>query len=61
MDDEEKAKKRAGYQLGQDLSEMSVDELSDMIILLVEEAERLTIAKNDKSQHLSAAEALFKS
>ena len=61
MDDEEKAKKRADYELGQDLSDMSVDELSDMIVLMKEEITRLEAAKAQKSDHLSAAEALFKS
>lgn len=60
MDEEEKAKKRSSYQLGQDLSDLSVSEITDMIIVLKEEIERLDTAGKAKSDHLSAADALFK-
>ncbi len=61
MDEEEKSKKREGYRLGQDLATLSIDELTDMVTLLNEEIERLHAAKEAKSDHLSAANALFKS
>ena len=61
MDEEElKKKKLAAFELGQPLDEISVDELSDTITLLHEEIARLEQAKKEKTNHLSAAEALFK-
>lgn len=61
MDDEEKAKKQNSYRLGQDLAELSIDEISDMMKILQDEIERLDAARASKSDHLSAANALFKS
>lgn len=61
MGDEEKAKKRESYRLGQDLSELSIDEITEMAALLQEEIERLSAAKASKSEHMTAANALFKS
>ncbi|MEM9332919.1 MAG: DUF1192 domain-containing protein [Pseudomonadota bacterium] len=61
MDEDDKKKKSESYVIGQDLSLLSVDELEDMIEILNQEATRLAEAKSAKSQHLSAAEALFKS
>lgn len=61
MDEEEKPAKKENYQIGQDLSEMSVEELRDTVNLLNTEIERLEEAAASKSAHLSAAEALFKS
>ena len=59
-DEEDRAKKYAGYKIGQELADLSVDELGEIIELLKEEIDRLELAKNDKAEHLSAAEALFK-
>lgn len=61
IEDEEKAKRMAKFVVGQDLSQFSVDEISDMIEALQAEIKRLETAKRDKSNHLSAASALFKS
>ena len=60
MEEEELKKKQAGYKLGQDLSELSVDEIDEMTIILKNEVERLKQARQSKSSHLSAAEALFR-
>lgn len=58
MDDEE-AKKRPQFTIGQNLEDMSVDELDDTVLLLKEEIQRLSEASTAKSKHLSAAQALF--
>ncbi len=61
MDDEEiKAKKIAQYNIGQDLSEFSIDEVSNTIEALETEIERLKTTKTEKSNHLNAAASLFK-
>lgn len=51
--------KRISYTLGQDLDELSVEEIEDTTTLLKDEIKRLDTAKTAKSKHLSAAEALF--
>lgn len=51
--------KRASFILGQNLDELSVEELEDTINTLHEEINRLKIAKTAKAKHLSAADALF--
>ena len=61
MEDEEIRKKQEAYTLGQDLSLMSVEEIGEMIEILKQEIARLESAGKSKSDHLSAAEALFKS
>jgi uncharacterized small protein (DUF1192 family) len=60
-EDENKAKRIAQYVIGQDLSELSVDEISETIEALEIEIDRLKTAQSEKSDHLSAAAALFKS
>lgn len=59
--EEEAAKKKASYEIGMDLSEMSVEEIHETISMLQEEIARLQETATAKSDHLSAAEALFKS
>jgi len=59
MDEEEIAKKRKRYEIGQELSDISVDELEELVAMLEAEIARLEEAKASKSSHLSAAEALF--
>lgn len=60
MDTEEDiSKKHAGYQIGQELADLSVEELDELVGLLTGEIERLREARSAKSAHLSAAEALF--
>ena len=59
-EDEDRAKRIAKFTIGQDLSELSVDEISETITALKTEIERLKLTKSEKSDHLSAADALFK-
>ena len=54
-------KKHANYVLGQDLSSLSVDDLDELVDLLSQEISRLTETRSTKSEHISAAEALFNS
>lgn len=61
MEDEENPSKPVTFELGQDISDMSVDELRETADLLRTEIARLEDAAASKSAHLSAAEALFKS
>lgn len=58
--DNEEAKKPLQYKIGQDLSELSVEELNETIHELKQEIIRLEETASQKSSHLSAAEALFK-
>ena len=58
--DEEQAIKKAGYEIGTDISGFSVDELNETIDALNEEISRLETAAREKSDHLSAAASLFK-
>ncbi|MEM7068506.1 MAG: DUF1192 domain-containing protein [Pseudomonadota bacterium] len=61
MDENDEISKQPDYEIGQDLSQLSVEELDETIGLLKEEITRLTEARDSKSAHLNAAEALFKS
>lgn len=60
MDDQEPTKPATRFQLGQDLSSLSIEELTDTIGLLREEIERLEAAKASKTSQMAAAESLFK-
>ena len=57
--DEEPQRKPVTHMIGQDLSELSVDELSHRISLLESEVARLTLERKQKGSTRSAAEALF--
>ncbi|WP_192257596.1 DUF1192 domain-containing protein [Mesorhizobium silamurunense] len=59
FDDEPKKKPRP-HEIGQDLSLLSVDELSERIALLREEIARLEAERAAKGTTKSAAEALFR-
>ena len=59
FDEEESVKKPTKFELGQNLEELAVEELTEIIELLHSEITRLEEAKTGKSAHLSAAEALF--
>ena len=61
MDEDEIRKKQESFTLGQDLSLLSVEEIREMIEIMKGEISRLEDAAQSKSDHLSAAEALFKS
>ncbi|WP_421857305.1 DUF1192 domain-containing protein [Oricola sp.] len=59
--DEEEARKKPPYELGQDLSLMSAEELRATIAALHEEIARLEADLISKSASRDAAEAFFKS
>ncbi len=59
LDDDRPAPKRA-HEIGQDLSQLSVAELSERVVLLEAEIERLKEALEKKSASRSAADAFFK-
>ena len=59
ISEEDLPKKRKAFEIGQNLDNLSVDELSEIVSLLRAEIERLEKARSSKSSHLSAAEALF--
>ena len=59
MFDEEEAKKPRDYAIGQNLEDMSVEEIATTIEALRAEIDRLEKARKAKSDHMSAAEALF--
>lgn len=60
-EDEDRAKRIASYTIGQELAELSVDEISETIQALQDEIIRLQTVKSEKTDHLSEAEALFRS
>jgi len=61
MDEEEdKAKRVAAYVIGQDLSELSIEEISELTEALKAELKRLETTKLEKNEHLIAAAKMFK-
>jgi len=60
IDDDDRPKKKVTHEIGQDLSLLSVDELSERIALLRDEIARLEEARAAKGATKSAAEALFR-
>ena len=60
MEEEEDVRKRPSYQLGQDLSLMSAEELRATIAALREEISRLETDLASKSASRDAAETFFK-
>ena len=58
--DDEPRKKSRPHEIGQDLSLLSVDELSERIALMREEIARLEAERTAKSATKSAAESLFR-
>lgn len=61
IEDDGKAVKKAAHEVGQDLSMLSVEELTERIALLRAEIERLEAAKAKKAASRAAADAFFKS
>jgi uncharacterized small protein (DUF1192 family) len=59
LDDLEPKKKKA-YELGQDLSKLSVGELTELVETLKAEIARVEGARTSKQASLSAADAAFK-
>ena len=60
MDDDLPVKKKTTHEIGQDLSVLSIGELTERITLLEEEIARLETAKASKSATRTAADAFFK-
>jgi len=60
MDDDLPPKKKTIHEIGQDLSLLSITELTDRVAQLKEEIARLEAAKASKSATRTAADAFFK-
>ena len=61
IEDDDKPRKKITHELGQDLSLLSVEELSERIALLNSEIERLQQAVTRKRASKDAADSFFKS
>jgi uncharacterized small protein (DUF1192 family) len=59
-EDDDKPRKKITHEIGQDLSLLSVDELSERIAMLRDEITRLEEERAAKGATKSAAEALFR-
>jgi len=60
-EDDDRPRKKITHEIGQDLSLLSVEELSERIALLTSEIERLQQAAAKKRASKDAANAFFKS
>jgi uncharacterized small protein (DUF1192 family) len=60
-EDDDKPKKKISHEIGQDLSLLSVEELTERIALLHSEIERLQGAMTKKRASKDAANSFFKS
>jgi uncharacterized small protein (DUF1192 family) len=60
MDDDERPRKKVSHEIGQDLSLLSVEELTERIALLTGEIERLRAAAGKKRASKDAADSFFK-
>ena len=60
MEDDLPVKRKTTHEIGQDLSLLSIGELTERITLLKEEIARLDAAKASKSATRTAADAFFK-
>ena len=61
IEDDDHTRKKVSHDIGQDLSLLSVEELSERIALLRSEIERLEAASAKKRASKDAANSLFKS
>jgi len=59
--DDLEPRKKADYDIGADLSKLSVEELKDLIGKLRDEISRIEQALEEKQSQLSAADSVFKS
>ncbi|MGC2811483.1 MAG: DUF1192 domain-containing protein [Bradyrhizobium sp.] len=60
IEDDDKPRKKISHEIGQDLSLLSVEELSGRIALLTLEIERLQAAMTKKHASKDAANSFFK-
>jgi uncharacterized small protein (DUF1192 family) len=60
FDDDDRPKKKIAHEIGQDLSLLSVDEITARIGLLQEEIKRLETDKAQKHAKRAAADQFFK-
>jgi uncharacterized small protein (DUF1192 family) len=61
IEDDDKSRKKVSHEIGQDLSLLSVEELTERIVLMHSEIERLTQAMAKKRASKDAANSIFKS
>jgi uncharacterized small protein (DUF1192 family) len=60
LDEDDRTKRKPAHEIGQDLSLLSIEELSDRIALLTDEVVRLQAALEKKRASRSAADQFFK-
>ena len=60
FDDDDRPKRKVTHEIGQDLSLLSVDEITARIALLHEEIKRLENDKTQKNAKRAAADQFFK-
>jgi uncharacterized small protein (DUF1192 family) len=60
IDEDDRPRKKVSHEIGQDLSLLSVEELTDRIALMTLEIERLQAAMNKKRASKDAADSFFK-
>jgi uncharacterized small protein (DUF1192 family) len=61
IEDDDKPRKKVTHEIGQDLSLLSVEELTERIALMTSEIERLQVAMAKKRASKDAANSFFKS
>jgi uncharacterized small protein (DUF1192 family) len=61
IEDDDRPRKKVSHEIGQDLSLLSVEELTERIALLTSEIERLEAAATRKRASKDAANSIFKS
>jgi uncharacterized small protein (DUF1192 family) len=61
IEDDDKPRKKVTHDIGQDLSLLSVEELTERIALMTSEIERLKVAMTKKRASKDAANSFFKS
>jgi uncharacterized small protein (DUF1192 family) len=60
IEDDDRPRKKVGHEIGQDLSLLSVEELTERVALLSFEIERLQAAAAKKRASKDAANSIFK-
>ena len=58
--EDDRPRRKIFHDVGQDLSTLSIEELTERIALLESEIERLKLARSGKSASKQAADAFFK-